>query len=440
MSAVVAPITVDLPSPHGADQPWRFAHNAAHTALPEIDLTAFAAEIQALRAQLLSEIGEADLTHLRKMERWGRAATLVGYATAWMGVNPLTPILLGLGNMARWTMVTHHVMHRGYDKLPGVPARYHSRHYARGWRRLIDWLDWIHPSAWEHEHNQLHHFHTGEFDDPDLVEHNGWILRLRGLPRALKIVFVTLLMATWKFSYYAPNTWWAWTQHRRIRARQGDAAGQARLPSTGRVWRLLFPGERVLLPLTRRALGFQLQCVLPYAVVRFGLIPALFLPLGHWAWAAVLINSLIAEIVANVHAFVVIVPNHAGDDVYRFDTPCSTRAEFCLRQVVGSVNYPGGSDGRDFLMGFLNYQIEHHLWPDLPMLKYREAAPRLQEICRRHGVPYICESVFKRFARLWSILLGDRSMLRAAPIKSSRVTRVEPQLGSEVVAGEQVSP
>ncbi len=437
-NASVVSIGETTAEPHGAGQPWRFRHTVVPTPLPPVDLPAFAAEIQALRSELVADVGPADLAHLRKMESWGRAATLLGYATAWIGVNPIAPLLLGLGNMARWTMVTHHVMHRGYDKVPDVPARFHSRTYARGWRRCLDWLDWMHPAAWEHEHNQLHHFHTGELDDPDLVEHNAWLLRLRGLPRIFRIALVGVLMATWKLSYYAPNTWWAWTQHQRIRAQSG-ANSNARLPTTGRVWRLLFPGERVLLPLTRRALGFQLNCVLPYALVRFGMIPALFLPLGTWAWAAVLINSVIAEVVANVHAFVVIVPNHAGDDVYRFDGPCSNRAEFYLRQVVGSVNYPGGSDGRDFLMGYLNYQIEHHLWPDLPMLKYRQAAPRLQEICRRHGVPYVSESVFKRFRRMWSILMGDRNMLRAAPLADTRMphqaTRVEAvQLSAESAA------
>ena len=26
--------------------------------------------------------------------------------------------------------------------------------------------------AWNVEHNQLHHYHLGEIEDPDLVEHN----------------------------------------------------------------------------------------------------------------------------------------------------------------------------------------------------------------------------------------------------------------------------
>ena len=50
-------------------------------------------------------------------------------------------------------------------------------------------------------------------------------------------------------------------------------------------------------------------------------------------------------------------------------------------------------------------------------MKYRQAAPLLKEICRRHGVPYIEENVFRRFGKTWSILMGDSDMLRGgAPL------------------------
>lgn len=391
---------------------WRSERSAAPTPLPAIDRAAFAAELSALRRELVAGIGAEDLAHLKRMQRWGRACTLVGYATAWIPFNLVAAWLIGLGNVARWTMITHHVMHRGYDKVAGAPAALTSATYARGWRRWIDWPDWMDPAAWAYEHNQLHHFHTGEVEDPDLVEHNAWLLRLAALPRPLKWLLVGLLMLSWKWSYYAPNTLWA-LQQRELRR----ADPQAGLPTPGRVPRLLYPGERLLLPVTRRGLEFWVRCVLPYALLRFGLLPALFLPIGTWASAAVLVHSLLAELYANAHAFVIIVPNHAGEDLWRFEGPAQDRAEFYLRQVTGSVNYPGGTDARDFLQGYLNYQIEHHLWPDLPMLKYRQAAPRVREICARHGVPYVEESVWTRFRRLWAILMGDASMRRAPPLQ-----------------------
>ena len=103
-------------------------------------------------------------------------------------------------------MVGHHVMHRGYDKVPGVKASRTSKAFAKGWRRFVDWNDWIHPAAWAHEHNQLHHYRLGEDADPDLVEMNTDWLREAKWPTILKFIVVAFFAATWKWSYYAPNT------------------------------------------------------------------------------------------------------------------------------------------------------------------------------------------------------------------------------------------
>ena len=85
----------------------------------------------------------------------------------------------------------------------------------------------------------------------------------------------------------------------------------------------------------------------------------------------------------NLHSFLTIVTNHAGDDLYRFDTPCTPRSgEFYLRQIISSVNFSAGSDLIDYPHGFLNYQIEHHLFPNLSMLSYRRAMPKVKEICK----------------------------------------------------------
>lgn len=391
--------------PYAARQPWRYPAPNAVDPVPAVDVAAFASEVRALGRTLRADIGQADLDHVRKMARWGRLCSVLGWLLCWFP-NPLAVVLLGVGNTARWTMVAHHVLHRGYDRVPGVPVHYTQAGFARGWRRWIDWLDWIHPAAWCHEHNQLHHGHTGEYDDPDLVEHNAWLLRARRCPRPLKWLLVGVLMSTWKLSYYAPNTWWGWRQQQRARRGAGTAE------HLGNAWRVLYPGERLVVPLSREVPGFWWHCVLPYAVVRFGVLPAPFLLIGTWAWGWALITLLLAELWAQVHAFLIIVPNHAGDDLYRYDTPARTRDEAILRQVLGSVNYPGGRDLPDFLMGYLNYQIEHHVWPDLPMRQYRLAAPQLRAICARHGVPYVEESVWRRFGRLWAILMGDARMRR----------------------------
>ena len=244
----------------------------AHDVLAAIDLKAFRADVDALHAELKADLGEPDLAHLRKMVRWGRICSIAGYALAWPMVNPLAAILIGMGNVGRWASVTHPVMHRGYDAVPNVPARYQSKHYAIGWRRYLDWLDWLHPDAWAHEHNQLHHYHTGQRDDPDLVERNAWFIRHAAVPRPIKWLLIVVLMMTWKLSYYAPNTFWALKQHRRIRAQTPAQAKADPLPTMGTVKRWVIPGERVVLPVTAWGAEFWLRCVLPYSLFRFALL------------------------------------------------------------------------------------------------------------------------------------------------------------------------
>jgi fatty acid desaturase len=385
--------------------PETSAPGAAGHVVAAVDYAAFAAEVDALGERLAAAIGPGDLAHQRRMERWGRGCTLLGYATAWIAFNPFSALLISLGNTTRWAMVTHPVLHRAFDRLPEAPERYRSRSYARGWRRYLDWLDWLHPEAWVHEHNHLHHYHTGQVEDPDLVERNTRFIHR--WPRPLRWLVGAFVLVTWKLSYYAPNTFWSLKQHRRIRAQSAADARANPLPSTGEVERWAIPGEKVWLPVTAWGLEYWARCVLPYAMVRFGLLPALFLPLGTGAWAAVLANSLLAEALANLHTFLIIGPNHTGADVPRFSNRCRGKAEFYVQQVTGTVNYPGGSDWKDFWQGYLNYQIEHHVWPDLPMLKYRQAAPELKAICRRHGVPYVEEPVLRRFAHTWAVMMGE---------------------------------
>jgi linoleoyl-CoA desaturase len=40
------------------------------------------------------------------------------------------------------------------------------------------------------------------------------------------------------------------------------------------------------------------------------------------------------------------------------------------------------------LSGNLGYQVEHHLYPDMPSTRYGEIAPKVREICVRYGLPY----------------------------------------------------
>jgi fatty acid desaturase len=82
--------------------------------------------------------------------------------------------------------------------------------------------------------------------------------------------------------------------------------------------------------------------------------------------------------------------------------------------VLSSANYHCGTECVDHLSIWLNYQIEHHLFSDLPMSTYREIQPVVKALCERHGLPYRQESVFKRFARMTDVVVGRTSGRRLA--------------------------
>ena len=125
----------------------------------------------------------------------------------------------------------------------------------------------------------------------------------------------------------------------------------------------------------------------------------------------VYVNLVLAEIFTNIHSFLVIATNHCGEDLYRFNTHVEPKSgEFYLRQIISSTDYNAGNDIIDFLQGWLNYQIEHHLFPDLSMLQYRIAMPKIKKICKKYNIPYVQENVFIRLKKTVDIMTGEKSM------------------------------
>jgi fatty acid desaturase len=87
-------------------------------------------------------------------------------------------------------------------------------------------------------------------------------------------------------------------------------------------------------------------------------------------------------------------PNHKG-------MPTLTEAEeldFLRTQVLTSRNVRG-SRLVDFLLGGLNYQIEHHLFPNMPRPNLRHAQPLVRAFCQHHGLPYTEASLLGSYAQ-----------------------------------------
>jgi len=211
-------------------------------------------------------------------------------------------------------------------------------------------------------------------------------------------VIIYAFAGTWKFTYYAPNTLRILENKKR--------RDQEKLEIKD------FEYD----PRTKNGLELWMEYLLPYIVIKFVLFPALFLPFGLHASATVLIILLMAEFFANLHSFLVIVPNHSAEDIYMFSEPHKSTGEFYLRQIMGSVNYNTGSDWIDFLHGFLNYQVEHHLFPNMPLSYYQKMQPIVKEICQKHNLEYRQESVFKRIFMSIDLMVGKTKLLRVSGI------------------------
>ena len=117
---------------------------------------------------------------------------------------------------------------------------------------------------------------------------------------------------------------------------------------------------------------------------------ALFPLLAGPRWAEVAKGNAVANLVRNVWAYAVIFCGHFPDDAETFTKDQyknENKAEWYLRQMLGSANFHGGFI-LSVLSGNLNYQIEHHLYPDMPSNRLAAISKQVKEICRDYDLPY----------------------------------------------------
>jgi fatty acid desaturase len=131
----------------------------------------------------------------------------------------------------------------------------------------------------------------------------------------------------------------------------------------------------------RRAKVTHRWVELPILLARLGVLPALafsFLPLGM---AAAFIGVQLA--VFGFYMGASFAPNHKGMPVL----PADSRADFLSRQVLTSRNISGGRF-MDILLGGLNRQVEHHLFPDMARPQLHKATAIVRRHCENQGIPF----------------------------------------------------
>lgn len=100
-------------------------------------------------------------------------------------------------------------------------------------------------------------------------------------------------------------------------------------------------------------------------------------------------------------------PNHKGMPIIAE----GQRLDHLHKQVLTSRNVTGGR-WVDALLGGLNHQIEHHLYPHMPRPNLRHAQPLVENFCIRHGIPYSKTTLRHSYAQVLHHLYDAGAPLR----------------------------
>jgi linoleoyl-CoA desaturase len=333
--------------------------------LSAASLESFGRDLDALRTEFLSKIGERDAEHIRSVRAVARAAHISGRllihfslepASWWAGV-----LALGLYKALENFEIGHNVMHGQYNFM-GDPG-FGSRDY--------EWDLVGTARSWKRAHNGTHHVFTNVIGRDIDFGYNAFRLSEEVPWSPVHLVQPLLSPLSGLFFEYAIATY-------------DLGLGRSRREVADELWAFLKKAGRK-------------------TFVDYLLYPALAGPLALKVVAA---NAL-ANTLRNVWAYVVIYCGHLAEDAAAFreaDLVGEDRPRWYLRQVTGSGNFEVGGVSH-LLSGHLGFQIEHHLFPNIPAWRYREMAPRVREICERHGVPYHSGPLGARFASAMRRLL-----------------------------------
>jgi NADPH-dependent stearoyl-CoA 9-desaturase len=343
-------------------------------------------EFDAIHDEVYAELGDRDARYIRSTIRLHRQlvlaarAMLIGsrYRSLWLGGTAALSVAKILENME----IGHNVMHGQWDWMNDPDIN------SQNW----DWDTASPADAWRHSHNYEHHTFTNiRGKDRDLGyeimridPHQKWhpVYLLQPLYNLVLMGFFEWGVALHDLNFDA------------IRAGE---------KSKGRVNRELKAiGVKARKQVVKDYIAFPLLSAALSAVAsgrRGSFSPgrpgseSSSIPRGSASartFRATLAANFTANIVRNVWAYSIIFCGHFPDQTYTFsqaEVADETRGGWYVRQLLGSANIDG-SPLFHLLAGNLSFQVEHHLYPDMPSSRYAEIAPRVREICGRYGLPY----------------------------------------------------
>ncbi len=355
MPATLSPTRPDAAAPGEAESPL------ARLSPEQID--ALGREFDAIHDEVYAGLGERDARYIRSTIALHRRLVLAARATllfsrrrpAWLAGTAMLSLAKILENME----LGHNIMHGQWDWMNDPDIN------SQSW----DWDTASPADAWKHSHNYEHHtFSNIRGKDRDLGyeimridPHQSWhpVYLLQPVYNLVLMGFFEWGVALHDMNFDAIRT--------------GEK-------SKVQAWSEL------------KAIGVKARRQIVKDYLAFPALSAAASPAGRRGrtfkstfWA-----NFTANIVRNVWAHSIIFCGHFPDQTYTFgesEVAEETRGGWYVRQLLGAANIDG-SPVFHLLSGNLSFQVEHHLFPDMPSSRYAEIAPRVRDICRRYGLPY----------------------------------------------------
>ncbi len=341
-----------------------------YTHLTEAEVEELGAELDALRAEIEESRSDKDAAYIYSMIQFQRrlaAAARITLAVSAYHKKTRVPGavvgagMLGVAKILENMEIGHNVMHGQWDWMNDPEV------HSSNW----EW-DTAQPAEqWKHSHNYVHHQFTNVLGYDNDIGYG--ILRMA---REQKWNVFNLGQPVYNAGLALLFQWGVALHDLDIEAiRKGKKDPKLMKKQLKQIWQ---KGRR--------------QALKDYVVY-----PALSGP----SFATTMTANAVANLMRNVWSYTIIFCGHFPDGAMHFtedEIEDETRAEWYLRQMLGSANFQGGTT-LHIMSGNLGYQIEHHLYPDLPSNRYAEISVRVRALCDKYGLPYTTGPLHKQYGQ-----------------------------------------
>jgi NADPH-dependent stearoyl-CoA 9-desaturase len=331
------------------------------------DIEAIGKEMDAIRQRVLDARGESDAAYIRKVIDTQRKLELGSRAVLLASIFPPAFVAgtvgLSVAKILENMEIGHNVMHGQWDWMRD--PKIHSTTW--------EWDNATPSDMWKHSHNELHHTYTNVLGKDNDLGYG--IMRVDEDQRWMKFF---LLQPVWN----AVNA---------VIFQYGIAAYDLEV---GKV----LAGRKDKKDFLRQGKGV-LRKIAKQVTRDYVVHPLLSGP----SFVPTLVANATANLARNVWTHSVIMCGHFPSGVQVFEKTSidgETRGDWYLRQMLGAANIDGGPL-MHLMTGNLSFQVEHHLFPDLPSNRYAEIAPQVQEVFERYGLTYVSGPFLSQLASAW---------------------------------------